>query len=105
MKIIVTENKIESVMIRYLQDIAKVNFEPGNHDGRYLQYFDANGDLFMEIDTWTSTNRDCKIKYRYYVKMYELLSMEAGKYHELLKSVLEKITGYDIHNIIPSIYL
>jgi hypothetical protein len=51
MKVIITENKLERILIRYLQEIEKIDFEPIKN-GRYLEYRDSNGNVIMEIDTW-----------------------------------------------------
>jgi hypothetical protein len=102
MKVIITENKLERILIRYLQEVEKIDFEP-TKNGRYLEYRDYNGDLVMEIDTWFPNSTDCKLKYDLYIKMYRFLNLEASQYHDLLTSVINKITGIEVETLVPSI--
>lgn len=102
MKIILNREKIEQIILRYITDILKVNLEP-IENGRYLEYREPNGDLLMEIDTLFPNSVDCKIRYDFYIKMFKVLSIEALDYHDILNSVITKITGFKIDNIIPSL--
>lgn len=103
MKVIITENKLERILIRYLQEIQKIDFEPIKN-GRYLEYRDSNGNVIMEIDTWYPMSVDCRITYELYIKMYKILNLDATRYHDLLSSVISKVTGFKINNVIPSMY-
>jgi hypothetical protein len=100
MKVIITENKLERILIRYLQEIEKIDFEP-TKNAWYLEYRDFEGDLAMEIDTRYPI--DCKLKHSIYIRMFQFLNLNASQYHNLLTSVVSKITGLDVDRVIPSI--
>ena len=49
MKIILTDNKLEKIMLRYIQDIMKVDLE-STVDGDNLYYRDINGEIFIKVN-------------------------------------------------------
>lgn len=102
MKVILSENKLEKIMIRYIQDILKVDFEPTN-DGNNLYYIDKNRDIFMKVDMSFPSSIDVLLSYDFYIKMFSYLKTDPTEYHRLLKSVIEKITRLNVNEIIPSL--
>jgi hypothetical protein len=50
MKIVLNENKLEKIMLRYIQDIMKVDLEPTVDGDNNLYYRDSNGDIFIKVD-------------------------------------------------------
>ena len=102
MKIILTDNKLEKIMLRYIQDIMKVDLEP-TVDGDNLYYRDSNGDIFLKVDMTFPRSIDVLLSYDFYTKMFTYLRIDPTEYHRLLKSVMEKITGLEIKEIIPSL--
>lgn len=102
MKIILTDNKLEKIMLRYIQDIMKVDLEP-TADGDKLYYRDSNGDIFLKVDMTFPRSIDVLLSYDFYTKMFTYLRIDPTEYHRLLKSVMEKITGLEIKEIIPSL--
>jgi len=102
MKIILTENKLENIMLRYIQDIMKVDLEP-TVDGDKLYYRDSNGDIFLKVDMTFPRSIDVLLSYDFYIKMFGYLKADPTEYHRLLKSVIKKITKLEVKEIIPSL--
>lgn len=102
MKIILTDNKLEKIMLRYIQDIMKVDLEP-TVDGDKLYYRDRNGDIFLKVDMTFPRSIDVLLSYDFYIKMFRYFKADPTEYHRLLKSVIEKITKLEVKEIIPSL--
>ena len=102
MKIMLTENKLEKIMLRYIQDIIGVDLEP-TVDGTKLYYRDKNGDIFLKVDMTFPSSIDVLLSYVFYIKMFSYLKTDPTEYHRLLKSVIEKITRLNVNEIIPSL--
>ena len=103
MKIILTENKLEKIMLRYIQDIMKVDLEPTVDGDNNLYYRDSNGDIFIKVDMTFPRSIDVLLSYNFYIKMFTYFKSDPTEYHRLLKSVIEKITGLQVNEIIPSL--
>jgi len=101
MKIVLTDTTLEKIMLRYIQDIIKVNSEP-IEDGNKLEYFDQNGNLFIRVDRSSPPTVNVVLSYNFYIKMYQWLKTHPEDYHRILKSVLEQFTNLKIDEIIPS---
>jgi hypothetical protein len=101
MKIVLTDTTLEKIMLRYIQDIIKVNSEP-IEDGNKLEYFDQNGNLFIRVDRSFPPTVNVVLSYNFYIKMYQWLKTHPEDYHRILKSVLEQFTNLKIDEIIPS---
>jgi hypothetical protein len=101
MKVMLTENKLEKIMLRYIQDIIKVNSEP-MEDGDKLEYFDQDGNIFIRVDRSFPPTVNLLFSYNFYIKMYQWLKVNPDDYHRILKSVLEKFTNLKVDEIIPS---
>jgi hypothetical protein len=102
MKVMLTENKLEKIMLRYIQDIMKVDLEP-TVDGNNLYYRDNNGDIFIKVDMTSPQSIDVLLSYYFYIKMFTYFKADPTEYHRLLKSVIEKITKLKVNEIIPSL--
>jgi hypothetical protein len=102
MKVILTENKLEKIMLRYIQDIMKVDLEP-TVNGNNLYYRDSNGDIFIKVDMTSPQSIDVLLSYEFYIKMFRYFKADPTEYHRLLKSVIEKITKLKVNEIIPSL--
>jgi len=102
MKIILTDNKLEKIMLRYIRDILKVDFEP-TVKGDKLYYRDGDGEIFIKVNMTFPRSIDVLLSYDFYTKMFTYLRIDPTEYHRLLKSVIEKITGLEIKEIIPSL--
>ena len=102
MKVMLTENKLEKIMLRYIQDIMKVDLEP-TVNGNNLYYRDINGDIFIKVDMTSPQSIDVLLSYEFYIKMFRYFKADPTEYHRLLKSVIEKITGLKVNEIIPSL--
>jgi hypothetical protein len=101
MKIVLTDTTLEKIMLRYIQDIIKVNSEP-IEDGDKLEYFDQDGNLFIRVDISFPPTVNVVLSYNFYIKMYQWLKTHPEDYHRILKSVLEQFTNLKIDEIIPS---
>ena len=102
MKIVLTDTKLEKIMLRYIQDIMKVDLEP-TVDGHNLYYRDSNGDIFIKVDMSFPQSIDVLLSYDFYIKMFRYFKTDPTEYHRLLKSVIEKITKLKVNEIIPSL--
>ena len=101
MKIVLTDTILEKIMLRYIQDIIKVNSEP-IEDGDKLEYFDQDGNLFIRVDRSFPPTVNLLFSYKFYIKMYQWLKVHPDDYHRILKSVLENFTNLKVDEIIPS---
>ena len=101
MKIVLTDTKLEKIMLRYIQDIIKVNSEP-IEDGDKLEYFDQDGNLFIRVDRSFPPTVNLLFSYDFYIKMYQWLKVHPDDYHRILKSVLEQFTKLKVDEVIPS---
>jgi hypothetical protein len=102
MKVMLTENKLEKIMLRYIQDIMEVDLEP-TVDNNKLYYRDKNGDIFLKVDMTFPRSIDVLLSYDFYIKMFRYFKTDPTEYHRLLKSVIEKITKLQVNEIIPSL--
>ena len=102
MKIVLTDATLEKVMLRYIRDIIKVNSEPIEDESK-LEYFDQDGNLFIRVDMTFPRSIDVLLSYEFYIKMFRYFKADPTEYHRLLKSVIEKITGLKVNEIIPSL--
>lgn len=103
MKIVLNDNKLEKIMLRYIQDIMKVDLEPTVDSDNNLYYRDSNGDIFIKVDMSFPRSIDVLLSYDFYIKMFTYFKADPTEYHRLLKSVIEKITGLKVNEIIPSL--
>jgi hypothetical protein len=101
MKKVLTDTKLEKIMLGYIRDIMKVKPEP-IEDGNKLEYFDQDGNLFIRVDRSFTPTVNLIFSYDFYIKMYQYLKMYPDDYHRILKSVLEKFTELKVDEIIPS---